>query len=69
MSEQKLNYMQQLDAWTQATIVMPLADPSAEADFDEVVEQVKKAIRAKVLESYRNGLAVGNRPAKKKADR
>ena len=56
MSEQK-SFMQQLDEWSDATIIMPLADPNQEDNFDVVVEQVKKAIREKVLESYRNGKA------------
>ena len=51
--------MAQLDAWTEATVVMPLADPKSENNFDATVEEVKKAIRQKVLESYRNGQAVG----------
>ena len=58
MSEAK-SFMQQLDEWTDATVIMPLADPNPEGDFDAVVEQVKKAIREKVLESYRNGQAAG----------
>jgi len=61
MSEQKLSYMQELDEWTDANVVMPLADPSPEHDFDVVVEQVKKAIRGKVLESYKNGLKAPRR--------
>ena len=61
MSEQKLSYMQQLDAWSDANVIMPLADPSPEHDFDVVVEQVKKAIREKVLESYHNGQNAGPR--------
>jgi hypothetical protein len=60
MSEEK-SFMQQLDEWTDANIVMPLADPNPEEDFDVVVEQVKKAIREKVLESYRNGQAAGGK--------
>ena len=44
---------------------MPLADPNHEGNFDVVVEQVQKAIRAKVLESYRNGQAAGSKPARK----
>jgi hypothetical protein len=64
MSEQKLNYMQQLDAWTnQAVFSLLEADgfmPGAETALD-----IRKAIRSKVLESYKNGLAAGNRPARK----
>jgi hypothetical protein len=57
--EQKLSYMQQLDQWTEAVVIMPLANPSADEDFDHVVKQVKKVIREKVLQSYRNGLKAG----------
>ena len=55
MSEQKFSYMQQLDAWTQTTIIDPLADVADEQLYDELTVQIKKAIREKVLESYRNG--------------
>jgi hypothetical protein len=64
MSEQKLNYMQQLDAWTdQAVFALLEADgfmPGA-----EIALQIRQAIRTKVLESYRNGQAAGSRPARK----
>jgi hypothetical protein len=59
MSEEKSSFMQQLDAWTETTVIMPLCDPSRESEFDAAVEEVKKAIRQKVLESYRNGQAAG----------
>jgi hypothetical protein len=68
MSEQKSNYMQQLDAWTQCTIIDPLHEAIVEGDgrkCDAVCEDVKKAIREKVLESYRNGLKAKARPARK----
>ena len=60
MSEQK-TFMQQLDEWTDATVIMPLIDPESEENFDPVAEKVKKAIREKVLESYRNGQAAGGK--------
>ena len=61
--------MQELDAWTQVTVIDALynSDP-IEGDWDESVAQVKKAIREKVLESYRNGQQAGPRnfkPAQK----
>jgi hypothetical protein len=58
MSEQK-SFMQELDLWSDANVVGPLssADPNHET-WPAVVEQVKKAIRQKVLESYRNGQGV-----------
>jgi hypothetical protein len=74
MSEQEQkskSFMQELNQWTDTSVVKPLvqavtddlksADP---AFWKEVVETVKSAIRAKVLESYRNGQAVGPRQAK-----
>jgi hypothetical protein len=59
MSEQKLTYMQQLDEWTEANVIKPLFEAITEGDGDEcntACEAVKKAIREKVLESYKNGL-------------
>jgi chloramphenicol 3-O-phosphotransferase len=60
MSEQKQSFMQQLDQWTDDNVIGTLnsSDP-IEGDWNESVEQVKKAIREKVLESYRNGKAAG----------
>jgi hypothetical protein len=62
MPEQKRTFMQDLDLWSDANVVGPLSmnDPQA-LDWENVVEQVKKAIRAKVLESYRNGQQAGPR--------
>ena len=67
MTEQK-RYMEQLDDWTQETILDPLykawdevqAAPDeylddAQRDLLAIVGQVKKAVREKVLDSYRNG--------------
>ena len=51
--------MQQLDSWTDEVVIAPLLD-----NGPEVIEDVHKAIRAKVLESYRNGQAAG--PAKQR---
>ena len=65
MSEQKLTYMQQLDPWTEATVIDPLHEAITDgdgADCDATCEAVKKAIREKVLESYRNGIKAGSRP-------
>jgi hypothetical protein len=76
MSEQKQSFMQQLDEWIDGNVITPLleADPyepdnTAGGNVSELqtaVETVKKAIRAKVLESYHNGQAAGPRkPARK----
>lgn len=68
--------MSQLNEWTEEYIVHPLSQAfeeySADADrgltqdeaavkVNEVVEVVQKAIREKMLESYRNGQAAGPR--------
>ena len=72
MSEQekpKSSFMQELDKWSEAEIISPLLYAGAtsveDEDFDcaEIGEEKKELIRAKVLESYRNGLAVGRREA------
>ena len=59
MSDQKpKSFMQELDQWTQTTVINPLHEAIVEgdsADCEATSEQVKKAIRQKVLESYRNG--------------
>ena len=65
MSEQQQkpkSFMQELDEWSDANVISPLLDTFAE-DLDNVEEEVKKAIRTKVLESYRNGQASGPKRA------
>jgi hypothetical protein len=68
MSEQEKpkSFMEELDLWTDANIVglLETNDPARHEGWQTVVGQVKKAIRAKVLESYRNGQAAGPRAAK-----
>jgi hypothetical protein len=64
MSEEKpkSSFMQELDQWSEVNVIGPLFASEAEPDdFDAAVERVKKAIRAKVLESYRNGQVAGPR--------
>ena len=63
--------MQRLDEWIDANVVRPLTEAdryepvgSATSELMLAVEGVKKAIRAKVLESYRNGQQAGPRAAK-----
>ena len=55
--------MQELDRWTDANVIGPVfnTDPNQEEDWEWAVAQIKKAIRTKVLESYRNGQAAGGR--------
>ena len=64
MSEQKQesSFMQELDRWTESTIIGPLLASETDAeDWEPAIERVKKAIRQKVLESYRNGQVAGPR--------
>ncbi len=58
--------MAELDLWSEANIIGAFyhTDPN-QPDWEDAVIQVKKAIRAKVLESYRNGQAAGPRKAYK----
>src|SRR5207248_787202 len=62
MSEQKLTYMQELDLWIEDAVIYPLLDLDR---FDEsqpaIAQKVHESIRAKVLQSYRNGQAAGPR--------
>ena len=66
MSEQKLTYMQQLDAWTDQDIIEPLADDGFVAGVETSL-QIRRAIREKVLESYKNGLRSGAGAVRKEA--
>jgi len=66
MSEQKKpSFMQELDLWSDENVFRPLfgTDPNQD-DWSGIEHQVKAAIRAKVLESYRNGQQAGPRAAK-----
>ena len=60
MSEQekeKSSFMQELDRWTESTIIGPLFASEVDGeDWEPAIERIKKAIREKVLDSYRNGL-------------
>lgn len=57
MSEQKKSFMEELDSWTEENVIGNLlaSNPNLPEDWGRSVEGVKRAIRAKVLESYRNG--------------
>jgi hypothetical protein len=67
--KQKSSFMQELDKWSEAEIISPLLYAGAQSvedeDFDsaKISEEKRLALRAKVLESYRNGLAAGRREA------
>ena len=71
MSEEKQSsFMQKLDQWTESTIIGPLFASEIDGeDWEPAIERVKKAVRQKVLESYRNGQVAGPRqpvPERKK---
>jgi hypothetical protein len=62
--ENKPSFMAQLDAWVDESVVGVLVDgviawyeQEGEESYSQAVDTVKKAIRAKVLESYHNGQA------------
>ena len=62
MSEQQesRSFMLKLDDWTDEAVIAPLLDGGGlEAQLE-----VRKAIREKVLESYRNGQQAGPRAPK-----
>ena len=63
-SEQKPNYMQELDSWIDENVLDPLVEasgPDAADAIAEIGELVRTGIKNKVLESYRNGQAAGPR--------
>jgi len=62
MSEEKPRFMTELDLWSEANVIGPLmhSDPT-HSEWEDAVVQVKKTIRTKVLESYRNGQSAGPR--------
>ena len=53
MSEQKINYMAELDAWTESNVLAPLLwtgeEGKSEDLSDDTLERVKHDIREKVL--------------------
>jgi hypothetical protein len=56
-----MNYFEEIDAWLSA--VLP---PTEEEDEEDVwLMRVKKEIKAKILESYRNGQKAGDSSAGK----
>ena len=64
MSEQKQNFMVELDMWSSENVISPLYLACMRGPEEAIVETkelVKKVIRTKVLESYRNGQAAGPR--------
>jgi hypothetical protein len=66
MSEQTKpqSFMQELDAWTDREIIAPVVRATESDELRMLAEAragVRRSIRAKVLESYRNGQAAGPR--------
>ena len=49
------SFMQQLGQWVEGAVVTPLLEHEDEITLEVTIVGVKKAIREKVLESYRNG--------------
>jgi len=63
MSETNKGYMAQLDQWSDENVIFPLSLAVSNGNDESrlaAADAVKKAIREKVLQSYRNGL---NAPA------
>ena len=59
MSEQNKGYMVKLDQWSEENVIFPLSLAVSNGNDESrlaAIDAVKKAIRSKVLESYRNGL-------------
>ena len=60
MSEQNKGYMVKLDQWTDENVIFPLSLAVSNGNDESrlaATDAVKKAIRTKVLESYRNGMS------------
>ena len=60
--EKKESFMQALDAWTDVNVIAPLIYSDDDTDVEtteEQIAQVKKAMRAKMLDSYHNGRRAG----------
>jgi hypothetical protein len=64
MSEQKTGFMADLDLWSNESVISPLHLAEVTGSEEAILEArdtVRKAIRGKVLESYRNGQSGGPR--------
>ena len=60
MSENNKGFMASLDEWTDKAVLEPLLDAlqsGSSAGINAAQDQIRKAIRTKVLESYRNGMS------------
>jgi hypothetical protein len=54
-----MSYFDEVETWLTAVLL-----PTDEEDEEEWLSRVKKQIKAKILESYRNGQKAGEAPAK-----
>jgi hypothetical protein len=64
MSEVKTGFMADLDLWSNESVISPLHFAEVTGSEETILEArdaVRKAIRGKVLESYRNGQSAGPR--------
>jgi len=67
------SFMQDLDQWSQANVIGPLqlAAPDFQSvvpkEWEQAVESVKRAIRSKMLDSYRNGQKRHPRPSRSRS--
>jgi hypothetical protein len=67
--EKTKSFMQQLDEWTDRVVIEQLVHALSYGPEDAVTEAeqlVRKAIREKILESYRNGQAAQLTSARKR---
>jgi hypothetical protein len=78
MSEQekpKSSFMEELEQWARAEVIDPLLYAGANSaekddfDYEPIVEKSLRALKAKVLQSYRNGQAAGPRQPQKQWQR
>jgi hypothetical protein len=77
--EQKSNFMEKLDQWSEKVVINPLislglmqqeaGNEWVEEEHDAELTAIKRSIREKVLESYRNGQQAGPRPTVKQGRR
>ncbi len=68
MAENQRGYMAELDDWTEENVITPVwelarlsARDQAPENGDQILAEVRKALREKVLQSYRNGQKAGPR--------
>jgi hypothetical protein len=69
MSEQRSSFMADLDQWSDREVIAPIADAYSHGPEEVIVrakDLVKRSIRAKVHDSYRNGQSAGPRKAFKR---